>query len=212
MSRPLFTVPRRVGLRLAGVFVLLVLLALPTEAGAAPRYDHGIDLSVGFAYGATDYDVFIFLNPVPGNESEFDFGLVALRYHHRFSDIWGIEASLSYTDELISRVRDAYFVDVSARWTIFESDRAEVYGVFGPGILFYNRPLGSPVAFDQTSLPTQLEQSDETPSAHVGVGALFALSERTYLRTDARYRRLLDIFGPIDEQNFDVSVGVGLRF
>ncbi|MEM9554381.1 MAG: outer membrane beta-barrel protein [Acidobacteriota bacterium] len=186
-------------LPLASFVALALLLSVLAQPATASDARNGIDLGVALTY----------VDLESGSGDQFDIGAVLLRYHHRFNNSWGIEAALTAKDELATAVQDPVFLDVSARWTFFENLRAEVFMLFGGGMLWSDEIVTLPPTIFPPITDTR---SREQATAHLGVGILYDATDRVYLRADTKYRRLIDFFSPLEGGNFETSFGLGLHF
>lgn len=136
----------------------------------------------GFSLGLSG----VYLTAHSGGDTASEEGL-GLRGAYRFTDVWAMEGALS---RFTGDGEEGWFGDVSAKAYFLRSNRFELYGLAGAGLL---RVLGG-----------------EEETLHLGLGAEIPLGDRAYLRPDVRGRWLTQDIGAVTF--VDYSLGVGWRF
>ena len=173
--------------------VLLLVLVVPMALTAGPaRADGGIDLGVALGIQVQDGDV------------DLDLNAVSLRAHRWLGERWGIEGSLSATEE--GPLDDYLYLDLSAVYRIRRNERFSTLLFGGVGALDYPvHQYRTPFGF--------LDRGDDTvATAHVGIAFHIFMGEHLYFRPDLRHRRHFDVQGDADDSSFDATLGFGWRF
>lgn len=186
---------RALDLLAAATALAAACLAFAPEAGATDN-PNGIELSFGASYADN------------GDESDLDFSSYGARYHHDFSDRWGVELSYIRQDQ---DSLEADLVEASARFRIFANDRVSVFALGGAGTVSYDY-LGAIITDGETTIFPPPDTSDDTTTWHLGIAAEIALSDRFYLRPDLRQRWAQDVSFVYDDAASEATFAAGFRF
>lgn len=162
---------------------------------AAAEYGNGFELTFGASYADN------------GVESDLDFSSYGARYHHNFSDRWGVELGYIRQDQ---DSLEADLLEASARFRIFSNDRVSVFALGGAGTVSYDF-LGAIPAGQITIFPPP-DISDDTTTWHLGIAAEIALTDRFYLRPDLRQRWARDVLFFYDDAASEATFAAGYRF
>ena len=122
------------------------------------------------------------------SDADFHTEAYGLRGGYRFSNVWALEAAVSRLDEDV----DIWIGELSAKAYFVHANRFEMYALGGAGVY-------------------KVEDDYEKATLHLGIGAEIGLSQRLYLRPEARGRWLADEL-KADEGLLDYSLGIGWRF
>ena len=146
-------------------------------------------------------------------DDEPTFGL---RGSYRFSDRWGLEATLGRAgliDFAFTVDTNARFAELSALWYATPGRRAEVFFFGGLGVTSFDdeiRILRQDPDLGFRRYESISSTSEELATFHAGVGVFFTLVKGLYLRPDLR-TRWLDNFADSDI-DLEASVALGWRF
>ena len=122
------------------------------------------------------------------SDADFHTESYGLRGGYRFNNRWALEGTLARLNEDV----DIWFGDLSAKAYFVRASRFEMYALGGAGVY-------------------KVEDDYEKATLHVGIGAEIGLSQRVYLRPEARGRWLADEL-KADEGLAEYSLGIGWRF
>ncbi len=155
--------------------------------------------SVGGSPAAAEGSFEVYLGYYFPDEEGVDEDLTyGIRLGHRLSDRFGLEGTLGrYETEVFFVDVEAIFADLSLVFFTNPGSTAEFLIFGGPGWAFLEAEAGS------------MEATEDSLTAHLGVGLKIALGERTYLRPDVRGRWFEE---GEDDLDLEVSLALGFRF
>lgn len=122
------------------------------------------------------------------SDADFHTESYGLRGGYRFSNVWALDGTLARLNEDV----DIWIGDLSAKAYFVHANRFEMYALGGAGVY-------------------KIEDDYEKATLHLGIGAEIGLSQRVYLRPEARGRWLADEL-KADEGLAEYSLGIGWRF
>jgi hypothetical protein len=116
---------------------------------------------------------------------------IGVRSSYNFSRVWAVEAAISRSSDFLV----AYNGDLSAKAYVFQRTGFGLFALAGIGV--------------QRNYLDGLYGDEKT--IHAGIGADVALSDRTYLRPEIRYRWPTDHVNE-EFRTTDFTLGFGWRF
>ncbi len=171
--------------RTASWWVILALAVFLASVSGSPALAEGsFEVYLGYYFPEEE-----------GVDEDLTYGI---RFGHRFSDNFGLEATLGrYETEVFFVDIEAIFADLSLVFFTNPGAKAEFLIFGGPGWAFLEANAGF------------MEATDDSLTVHLGAGLKIALGEKTYLRPDVRGRWFEE---GEDEIDLEVSLGLGFRF